>query len=87
MLAASLQRSKHGLGPQNAPFQKRHIFFQNQKSIAASLKRSKHGLRLPIQIKKPLILIDIDYQELVLNKLFIRVYYIEFPIEYAVFFS
>ena len=46
---------------------------------AACLKRRKWSLGLPIHIKMCLIQLNNEYLELVLNELFIMVYYIEFP--------
>ena len=59
-------------------FSKRHV--ERRKKRRRPTATSKHGLGLPNHIKILLILINIDYQELVLNKPFIKVYYIEFPI-------
>ena len=53
---------------------------KQKQRLRQALERSKRGLGLPIHIEIPLILINIEYQELVLDKPFIRVYYIKFPI-------
>ena len=46
-LAASLKRSKHGLGTPEHTFSKKVRLNTTKKVPAASLKRSKHGLGLP----------------------------------------
>ena len=55
-----------------------------KKKPAGSLKRSKWCLGLPIHIKI-LLIITLEYWEFVLNKPFIKVYYIELPIRIRVF--
>ena len=57
----------------------------NKKTPAASLQRSKHELGLPIHIKALLILLNIEYQELVLNKLLSWSIISNFLLEYVVF--
>ena len=59
--AASLRRSKHGLGtPKTRLFEKGAPLPPSKKAPAASLKRSKQLLGLPIHIEILLVLINID---------------------------